>query len=55
MENSHRCEVCKIDTRRASLAIHLRSKMFLEKEKNEGMFIPEWLFTEPIENKNKKK
>ena len=30
MENSRRCDVCKIDVNRASYAKHLRSKKHLE-------------------------
>ena len=33
---------------------YLRSKKHLEKEKNIDMSIPQWLFKEPIGNKNKK-
>ena len=32
---------------------HLRSKKHLEKEKQNELIKPEWLFKEPIENKNK--
>ena len=33
---------------------HLRSEKHLENKKQNGMIIPEWLFSELIENKNKK-
>ena len=51
--NSRKCDVCNIDVYRASYAQLLRSKKHLEKEKQNEMIIPEWLFKEPIENKVK--
>ena len=33
---------------------HLRGKKDLENVKQNEMIIPEWLFQEPVENKNKK-
>ena len=32
----------------------MRSENYLENKKIYGMIIPDWLFQEPIENKNKK-
>ena len=52
--NSRKCEVCIIDVHRASYVKHLRSKKYLETEKNNEMIIPEWLFQEPIGKKLKK-
>ena len=52
--NSRNCEICKIDVHRASYNKHLRSKKYLENEKQNEMIIPEWLFREPIENKIRK-
>ena len=54
MENSRSCDICRIDVHRASYAKRLRSKKHLENEKQNDMVITEWLFQEPIENKNKK-
>ena len=57
MENSRRCEICNVDIQRASYAKHLRSKKYLENEKQIEMIIPEWLFKEeqaPNKNKIKK-
>ena len=53
-KKSRRCDVCKIDVHRASIAKHLRSKKHPKKEKQNEMIIPEWLFQEPIENKPRK-
>ena len=52
--NSRKCEICKVDAPRASYAKHLRSKTHLENIKQNEMIIPEWLFNELVENKNKK-
>ena len=52
--NSRKCDVCKIDVYRAFYAKYLRSEKHLENGKLNEMIIPEWLFHEPIENKNKK-
>ena len=52
--NSRRCEVCNVDVHRASYQKHLRSKKHLENLREDNMIIPQWLFQEPIENKNKK-
>ena len=49
--NSRKCEVCNIDVHRASYIKHLRSKKHIENLKKNEMIIPEWLFSEPIENK----
>ena len=51
--NSRKCDVCNIDVHRASFVKHLRSKKRLENIKQNEMIIPEWLFSEPIENKIK--
>ena len=51
---SRKCDVCNIDVHRAPYAKHLRSKKHIENEKLNAMIISEWLFQEPIENKNKK-
>ena len=52
--NSRKCYVCNIDVQRASYQKHLRSKKHLEKIREDDMIIPQWLFEEPIEIKNKK-
>ena len=52
--NSRKCEVCNVDVHRASYIKHLRSKKHIENMKQNEMFIPEWLFQEPVENKIKK-
>ena len=52
--NSRNCEICNADVHRASYMKYLRSKKQLEKIKQNGMIIPEWLFREPIANKIKK-
>ena len=52
--NSRKCDVCNVDVHRASYAKHLRSKNHLENLKQNEMIIPEWLFKEPIEKKNRK-
>ena len=51
--NSRKCEICNVDVHRASYAKHMRSKKHLENRKQNEMIIPEWLFLEPVENKNK--
>ena len=53
--NSCKCEICNVDVHRASSAKHLRSKKTSENETQKEMIIPEWLYQEPIENKNKKR
>ena len=50
MENTLKCDICKVDVHRASYAKHLRSKKHLENQ----MFLPEWIILEPIETKLKK-
>ena len=52
--NSRKCDVCKIDVHRASDVKHLRCKKDSGNEKVVEMIIPDWLFQEPIEIKNKK-
>ena len=52
--NSRTCELCNIDVHRASYVKQLISKKHLENVKQNGMIIPEWLFQEPNEIKNKK-
>ena len=52
--NSRRCEICNVDIHRASYIKHLRSKKHLENIKQNEMIIPEWLFQETVEKKNKK-
>ena len=52
--NSRKGDVCNIDVHRASYVKHLRSEKHLENKKVNEMIIPEWLFSEPIENKIKK-
>ena len=54
MENGRRCDVCNVDVHRNSYGKHLRIKKHLEKEKQDRMILPEWLFQDPIENKVKK-
>ena len=51
--NSRKCEICKIDVHRASYVKHLRSWKHSENIKQNEMIIPEWLFHELIEIKNK--
>ena len=46
-----RWNICNVDVHRASYAKQLRSKNYLEIEKNNGMNIPQWLFKQPLENK----
>ena len=52
--NSRKCEVCIIDVHRASYVKPLRSKTYLNNEKQLKMIIPEWLFQEPIDKKKLK-
>ena len=52
--SSRKCEICNVDVHRTSYVKHLRSKTQLENIKRNEMIIPEWLFQELIENKNKK-
>ena len=49
--NSRKCDVCNVIVHRASYVKHFRSTKHLEKEKQNEMIIPEWLFEGPIENK----
>ena len=51
---SRKCDICNVDVHRASYVEHLRSKKHLENENQNEMIIPEWLYQEPIEIKNKK-
>ena len=53
--NSRKCVICNVEVHRASYVKRLRSKKHLENIKQNEMIIPEWLFKEPIENKNIKK
>ena len=48
---SRKCEVCNIDVHRASYVKHIGSKKHLDNIKQNEMIIPEWLFSEPFENK----
>ena len=52
--NSRRCDICNVETHRASFVKHMKSKKHLENMKQNEMIIPDWLFQEPIENKIKK-
>ena len=52
--NSRKCDICNVDVHRASYQKHLRSKKHLENIRENDMIVPQWLFEEPIENKNKK-
>ena len=52
--NSLKSEICNVDVHRTSFAKHLKSKKHLENLKEDDMIIPEWLFKQPVENKNKK-
>ena len=52
--NSRKCDICKVDVHRASHVKHLRSKKHLENIKQNEMILPEWLFQEPVETKDKK-
>ena len=49
--NSRRCEICNVETHRASFVKHLKSKKHIENMKQSEMIIPECLFQEPIETK----
>ena len=49
--NSRKCEICNVDVYRASYVKHLRSKKHLENLKQNEIIIPEWLFSELVENK----
>ena len=51
--NNHKCDICNIAVHRASYQKHLRSKEHLENEKQNDVILPEWLFQEPLEIKNK--
>ena len=51
---NRKCEVCNIDVHRASYVKHMRSKEHSENIKQNEMIISEWLFLEPVENKNNK-
>ena len=53
--NSRKCEFCNVDVHRASYLKHLRSKKHIKNMKPKKMMIPEWLFSEPVENKINKK
>ena len=48
---SRKCEVCNVDVHRASYIKHLRIKKHIENMKQNEMIIPEWFFSEPVENK----
>ena len=48
---SRKCDDCNFDVHRASYAKHLRNKKHIGNKKIYNMFIPEWLFKKPIENK----
>ena len=52
--NSRRCDICNVETHRASFVKHMKSKKHLENMKQNELIIPEWLFQEPVENKIKK-
>ena len=52
--NSCKCDICNIDIHRASNQKHLRSKKHLENEKQNEIFILEWLLKETVENRIKK-
>ena len=57
MENSRRCETCKIVVHRASMQKHLKFKKYLENEKQSEKIVPKWLFKveqTPIRKKYKK-
>ena len=45
--NSRRYDICNVDVHRATYLKHLRGKKYIEKEKQNEMIIPKWLFTEP--------
>ena len=47
--NSHECNICKIDFHRASYAKRLRSKKHLENEKQTKTVVPDWLFQQTFE------
>ena len=49
--NSRKYEVCNIDVHRASYVKHLKSEKHLENIKQNEKILPEWLFSEPVENK----
>ena len=52
--NSRKCEVCNVDVHRAPYIKHFRSKKHIKNMKQNEGIIPEWLFSEPIENKIEK-
>ena len=57
MENSRSCGFCNVKVHRASMQKHLRSKKQLEKGKQNGIIIAQWLFEEeqsPIRKKVEK-
>ena len=57
MENIRTCEICNANVQIASYVKHLRSKEHLEKIKQNGGIIPEWLYKEKqaaFKNKIKK-
>ena len=49
--NSRKCEICNMVVHRALYVKHLRSKKHIENIKQKEMIIPEWLFSETIDNK----
>ena len=57
MENSCKCEFCKVDVHRTSYVKHVPSKKHSENIGQDEIITPEWLFKEeqtPITNKIKK-
>ena len=53
--NGRKCDIRNVDAHRASYMKHLRSEKQIEKEKQNELIIPDWLFEEPIEIKIKKR
>ena len=57
MDNSRTCDVCNVNTHRASFAKHFRSKKHLENVEQNEMIIPAWFFKEeksPVKKKDTK-
>ena len=49
--NRRKCEICDVETHRASFAKHMKSKKHLENVKQNEMMIPDWFFQEPVVNR----
>ena len=49
--NSGKCDVCNVDVHTASYVRQLGIRKHLEKIKQNVIFVPDWLFREPVESK----